>query len=148
MRSMRICICTHSPACHQSEVPSSQQGRACAALQVLGPGSVPGPTHLHACAGAALLTARHCRLVACRHVYVALSRLFGCPSQGPSQMGLDGARRSETGRDGTRRGEAWRNGARRGASRGSRGTSQAHPGLARLRVQRFNSLPPKVCLPK
>ena len=37
MISMCICIYTHMPACHQSAVPSTQQGRACAAMQLLGP---------------------------------------------------------------------------------------------------------------
>ena len=34
--SMCMHIHTHMPACHQSAVLSSQQGRACAAMQVLG----------------------------------------------------------------------------------------------------------------
>ena len=37
--SMSKCTYTHMPACHQSAVPSSQQGRTCAAMQVRG--SVP-----------------------------------------------------------------------------------------------------------
>ena len=67
---MRICIYTHMPACHQSAVPSSQQGRACAAMEVRGSGTEPWAKHLHGCAGTALRTALHCQLVACRHVCV------------------------------------------------------------------------------
>ena len=68
--SMCICIYTDMPAYHQSAVPSSQQGCACAAMQARGSGPGPWAKHLHGCGGAALLTARHCRLVACRHVCV------------------------------------------------------------------------------
>ena len=74
------------PACQQPASLCSQQDRACAcaamqllaATQLLGPGSGPGPTQLHGCkqlhgcagGGAALLAAKRCRLLACRHVYV------------------------------------------------------------------------------
>ena len=57
----------HMPAYQQPAALCSQQGRACAAMQLLagmqlrGPGLDPG---------AALLAAKQCWLLACRHVYV------------------------------------------------------------------------------
>ena len=68
--------------CQQPAALCSQQGRACTAMQLLAATQLLGPwvrsrtpqlhgcKQLHGSAGAALLAAKRCRLLACRHVYV------------------------------------------------------------------------------
>ena len=50
------CMYIHMPACQQLAAPCRQHLHGC--------------KQLHGCAGAALLAAKRCRLLACRHVYV------------------------------------------------------------------------------
>ena len=62
----------HTHACLPAAGSAEQSaGRACVAVQLLSrTPKLHGCKQLHGCAGAALLAAKCCRLLACRHVYV------------------------------------------------------------------------------